>query len=166
MEVYKILQNIMDEQRLSIPDVARACGLSDSTVRGIITRKQKSIALEVAFKLSQGLNVNIECLNGDDPTILKTEEYPTMVKYRRLTPGEQDHVDVLIEDILSGRVSEDSEATQKKPAPTDEGELDKAIIDMILQLQLSPYELQRLVDFAKGIAAARTEPTSGEYPDR
>lgn len=122
---------------------------------------------DVLLKLAQYFKVSPDYLLGNtDKTELYISEYPTMVKYRRLTPGEQDRVDALIEDILSGRVSKDSEATQKKPAPTDEGELDKAIIDMILQLQLSPHELQRLVDFAKGIAAARTEPTSGEYPDR
>lgn len=65
MEIYKILSNIMVERGLTIPDVARACNLSDSTVRGIVVRKQKSVALEVAFKLSSGLCVSLERLNGE-----------------------------------------------------------------------------------------------------
>lgn len=166
MEVYKILQNIMDERGLSIPDIARASGLSDSTVRGIIVRKQKSIALEVAFKLAQGLNISIEHLNGEEPTILHSNEYPVMTKYRRLDSYEKDRVDDFIDHVLAGVPIDGTVATQKKPAPTDEGELDSALIEMLLQLQLSPHELQRLIDFAKGLAAARTEPPSDKYPDR
>lgn len=65
MEIYKILQEIMDEKSLSIPEIARLCNLSDSTVRAIMVRKSKSVALEVAFKLSKGLNVSLERLNGE-----------------------------------------------------------------------------------------------------
>lgn len=65
MEIYKVLQEIMDEKNLSIPEIARLCNLSDSTVRAIMVRKSKSVALEVAFKLSKGLNVSLERLNGE-----------------------------------------------------------------------------------------------------
>lgn len=65
MEFYKILLDIMDEQGLSIPDVARVCGLSDGTIRSIIVRKSKNVSLEVAFKLSNGLHVPLERLNGE-----------------------------------------------------------------------------------------------------
>ena len=65
MDFYKILLDIMKEKSLSIPDVARATGLSDSTVRSIISRKTKNVTLEVAFKISNGLNVSLERLNGD-----------------------------------------------------------------------------------------------------
>lgn len=64
MDFYLILQEIMEEQNINIPTVARRCGLSDGTVRSIIARKQKNVALEVAFKLSDGLNVSLERLNG------------------------------------------------------------------------------------------------------
>lgn len=60
MEIYKFLQAYMDENNMKIAEIARICDLPDSTVRGIITRKQKSVALEVAFKLSDGLNVSLE----------------------------------------------------------------------------------------------------------
>lgn len=66
MEFYKILQDIMAEKNMGIPDVARACGLSDSTVRSIIDRKAKNVTLEVAFKMRCGLNVSLERLNGDE----------------------------------------------------------------------------------------------------
>lgn len=65
MEFYKVLDDLMKKRNLSIPDISRATGLSDSTLRSIISRKTKNISLEVAFKLSQGLNVSLEELNGD-----------------------------------------------------------------------------------------------------
>lgn len=68
MEFYKILQDIMAEKNMGIPDVARACGLSDSTVRSIIDRKAKNVTLEVAFKMRCGLNVSLERLNGEEKT--------------------------------------------------------------------------------------------------
>ncbi len=64
MEFYKILQEIMDEKNIGVADVARLCGLTDSTVRSIIDREQKKVALNVAFKLSDGLGVSLERLNG------------------------------------------------------------------------------------------------------
>lgn len=64
MAVYEILEEIIGEKGLSVADVARICNLPDSTVRGIIRRKQETIALEVAFKLSDGLGVSLEKLNG------------------------------------------------------------------------------------------------------
>lgn len=64
MEIYKILAQIMEERQLKIADVARICDLPDSTVRGIEKRKQNTIALEVAFKLANGLGVSLEYLNG------------------------------------------------------------------------------------------------------
>lgn len=71
MEFYKVLQDIMEEKQLGIPDVARACGLADSTVRSIIDRKAKNVTLEVAFKMQKGLNVSLERLNGEknEPTL-------------------------------------------------------------------------------------------------
>lgn len=64
MDFYEILQDIMDEKGLNIPDVARSCGLSDGTVRSMITRKSKNVTLEVAFKMADGLGVSLERLNG------------------------------------------------------------------------------------------------------
>lgn len=60
MEFYKVLKEIMESKDLSIPEVARLCNLSDSTVRSIITRKQKTVALNIAFKLSDGLRVPLK----------------------------------------------------------------------------------------------------------
>ncbi|WP_394883018.1 helix-turn-helix domain-containing protein [Clostridium baratii] len=65
MDFYKVLENLMKTRNLSIPEISRATGLSDSTLRSIISRKTKNISLEVAFKLSQGLNVSLEELNGE-----------------------------------------------------------------------------------------------------
>lgn len=64
MAIYEILEKIMVERHMSIADVARICNLPDSTVRGIIRRKQENVALDVAFRLSDGLDVSLEKLNG------------------------------------------------------------------------------------------------------
>lgn len=64
MAVYQILEDIMKEKSLSIADISKICNIPDSTVRGIVKRKQETIALEVAFKLSDGLGVSLERLNG------------------------------------------------------------------------------------------------------
>ena len=65
MDFYEILLDIMAEKQLSIPAVATACGLTDSTVRSIITRQQKRVSLDIAFKLKDGLGVSLERLNGE-----------------------------------------------------------------------------------------------------
>lgn len=64
MAVYQILEEIAREKNLSVADIAKICNIPDSTVRGIFRRKQTSIALEVAFKISDGLGVSLEKLNG------------------------------------------------------------------------------------------------------
>ena len=65
MDFYEILLDIMAEKQLSIPAVATACGLTDSTVRSIITRQQKRVSLDIAFKLKDGLGVSLQRLNGE-----------------------------------------------------------------------------------------------------
>ena len=87
--IYEILIEIMNDKKMKIPDVARASGLSDSTVRSIITRKQSTVALEVAFKLSKGLNISLEKLNGMEeppkktsPTQQEAEEALKIVLYK------------------------------------------------------------------------------------
>lgn len=65
MDFYEILLDIMAEKQMSIPAVATACGLTDSTVRSIITRQQKRVSLDIAFKLKDGLGVSLQRLNGE-----------------------------------------------------------------------------------------------------
>lgn len=65
MEFYKILSEIMSEKGMSISEVASVCGLTDSTVRSIIQRKQKRVFLDVAFKMKKGLGVSLQRLNGE-----------------------------------------------------------------------------------------------------
>lgn len=98
MEIYKILQNIMDEQGLTVAQVARKAELPDSTVRGIIKRKQKTVAIEVAFKLSDGLGVSLERLNGMPerdgsektlPFNLSSDEIELILSYRRASQDDK-----------------------------------------------------------------------------
>ena len=97
MDFYKILEDIMQQKSISIPDVARMCNLPDSTIRSIISRKSKTVALEVAFKISKGLNVSLEELNGE---ILKQSDSPrsnneqeVIKKYRALDEHGKEMVD-------------------------------------------------------------------------
>lgn len=74
MEFYKVLEKIMKSKDLTIPEVARLCNLSDSTVRSIFTRKQKTVALNIAFKIADGLCIPLEVLNGKEITEAKLDE--------------------------------------------------------------------------------------------
>lgn len=114
MEFYEILLDIMGEKNLSIPDVARATGLSDSTIRSIINRKQSTIALSVAFKISDGLNVPIECLDGADQEkhtgvkITSTEQC-LLENYRSLNEEGQEKIVDYVDDIArSGKYKKDN----------------------------------------------------------
>lgn len=97
MDFYLILQEIMDEKGLNIPSVARLCNLSDGTIRSAIVRKQKNVALEVAFKLSKGLNVSLERLNGmpepkfqkKNPGNLSPEEMQIAMAYHRASEDDR-----------------------------------------------------------------------------
>lgn len=82
MEFHEILAVIMAENNLSVPDVAKKCGLSDSTVRSIFDRKQKKIALNVAFKLANGLGVSLQRLNGmpEEPDTIPATPAPQKQK--------------------------------------------------------------------------------------
>ena len=64
MEFYKILTEILEEKNLSVAEAARACGLTDSTLRSVVQRKAKNVSLDVAFKISDGLGVSLYRLNG------------------------------------------------------------------------------------------------------
>ncbi len=66
MEFWEILYEIMYEKDLTVAQVAKACDLRDSTVRSILDRKQKKVALNVAFKLSRGLGVSLFRLDGQE----------------------------------------------------------------------------------------------------
>lgn len=100
MEFYKILQSIIDEYGLTIPETARLCGLSDSTIRTILTRKNKSVSLEVAFKLSSGLNVSLERLNygvsTSEPDKFTPEEKSLVYSYRQASEDDRSIVDMAL----------------------------------------------------------------------
>ena len=75
MDFYKILEEILNEQDIGIREAAKMCDVSEATLRSIFNRKQKRIALDVAFKPHLGLNVSLERLNGD-PLLTKPPVHP------------------------------------------------------------------------------------------
>ena len=98
MEFYKVLQAIMDEKQMNIPDVARASGLSDSTIRSIVKRKSKTVALEVAAKLSHGLGISLEYFNDGVPhESLDPKEHQIIKKYRVLDEHGKDVVETVLD---------------------------------------------------------------------
>ena len=86
MEFYQILLAIVKEKEMSIPAVASACGLTDSTVTSIIQRKHKRVSLDVTFKMKEGLGVSLQRLNGE------TEKSPA--------PAEADTGDERLDSII------------------------------------------------------------------
>ena len=66
MYFFEILQNIMNERNLKVSDISKMTDIPDSTLRSIINRKNKTVALDVAFKISKGLNIPIEKLNDEN----------------------------------------------------------------------------------------------------
>ena len=66
MYFFQILQNIMNERNLKVSDISKMTDIPDSTLRSIINRKNKTVALDVAFKISKGLNIPIEKLNDEN----------------------------------------------------------------------------------------------------
>lgn len=92
MAFYQILQEIMDEKGMRVADVARACNLPDSTVRSILARKNESVALEVAFKLSKGLDVSLERLNNEYPEDHTSES-------DRLDVSDQGNTETIIKEM-------------------------------------------------------------------
>lgn len=119
MEFYQILQSILDEKGLSIPEAARLSDLADSTVRTILSRKSKSVSLEVAFKLSNGLGVSIERLNGEPQREVSdsaqvrhfTErEVSVILAYRRASDDDKTIVDAALRKYMtSNSIKGDSE---------------------------------------------------------
>lgn len=84
---YIILEEIMTEKNLKVADVARLCDLSDSTVRSIISRKSKTVALEVAFKIAKGLNVDINRLSGQTTNTTPTIDKSTLENIEQDLPA-------------------------------------------------------------------------------
>lgn len=139
-EIYKILEHRLKEKNISIAEAARLCDLPDSTVRGIIKRKQQSIALEVAFKISKGLGISLEALNGGAANQPKTNAdfvftaYPDEIikKYRRLNSIGKEKVISYIDGLLESPLYKaESEKPERKveiifygsPASAGTGEL-------------------------------------------
>lgn len=119
MEFHEILHGILDERGLNISEAARLCGLPDGTVRSIFVRKQKNVALEVAFKLSAGLGVSLERLNGlpeRDATKPKPEER-LLALFRQLNEeGQEKLIDSADDLVRSGKYIKSLEAGMGRDA--------------------------------------------------
>lgn len=154
MEIYEILSQLMKERNLKVAEVARLCDLPDGTVRGIIKREQKDIALKVALKLSKGLGVSIEYLNGmpereKSPEELRQEkfnQYEHIVdKYRFIStysPDGASVVDTVLdrEYSIAEKLKEQSEKIQK---------MDMEVAEEIIPTRIIAY-YQKLASAGSG----------------
>lgn len=164
MHFYEILQSIMKQKNLSIPDVARLSGLPDSTIRSILSRKNKTVALEVAFKLSRGLNISLEELNGENAdgpalsqsvspsaaivtkqllqkSVLSKNDFDLIEKYNKLDDIGRNHV----KKVLDWEIERINSFFQKDSLLAEQtqyiSELEKAITDS------QKKETYRYIDF-------------------
>jgi len=147
MDFYKILKVIMDEKKMKISDVCKATGLADSTVRSIFDRKTKKVSLDVAYKISIGLNVSLQCLNGEKD--IKTTISSASTFDRRVLIEEQllsnfNKLNDLGKKEATKRVSE---LTELSIYVTSKEEYNFAAHDD----GLDPEEAKRRIDKAKAI---------------
>lgn len=101
MDFYSILRQILEEKGLSIAEAARVCGVPDSTLRSIINRKNQTVALDVAMRISLGLGVSLERLNGIEggkeitqrtKSKLQPEEEKLLSSFRSLNRAGKDYI--------------------------------------------------------------------------
>ena len=101
MNFYSILRQILEEKGLSIAEAARICGVPDSTLRSIINRKNQTVALDVAMRISLGLGVSLERLNGVEggekitqstKSALQPEEEKLLKGFRSLNRAGKDYI--------------------------------------------------------------------------
>ena len=101
MDFYSILRQILEEKGLSIAEAARICGVPDSTLRSIINRKNQTVALDVAMRISLGLDVSLERLNGIEgqkeitqrtKSKLLPEEEKLLSSFRSLNRAGKDYI--------------------------------------------------------------------------
>ncbi|WP_250277407.1 helix-turn-helix domain-containing protein [[Clostridium] colinum] len=89
MYFFEILENIMSDRNLKISDISKMTDIPDSTLRSIINRKNKTVALDVAFKISKGLNIPIEELNNKEDLYYKNTEKKECNKINNIKIGER-----------------------------------------------------------------------------
>ena len=150
MDVYEVLSDIMAYEGLSIAQVAKKCGLPDSTVRGIVTRKQKTVSLDVAYKLSDGLGVSLERLNGMeepdknkersyDETHATDKEFENIVKkYRLITEYSPDGA-VVVDTVLDREYSIANKLRKQKEQLEKVQKMDMEVSEEIVPLRLWAY---------------------------
>lgn len=68
MNFLKNLENLMIEKNINRSELARACGLSTSTVNSWWNRSCENISLQTLIKLSQYFNVSLEELVNSPPS--------------------------------------------------------------------------------------------------
>ncbi len=97
MMFYELLERIMQERDLTVASLARETDLPDSTIRSILARKSKTVALDVAAKISKNLNIPMsyfcDCAPCEKEETFSQEERDMIALYRRLDRWGKEAVD-------------------------------------------------------------------------
>lgn len=165
MSVYKVLEEIMEERDISVADIARICSIPDSTVRGIIRRKQENIALDVAFRLSDGLDVSLEKLNGLPervyPMPKKENTPPYSEEALRLAEDYENHMDDRGRETVRGVA--DMEVARYKAAQL--AAIRPQSADMEASKEIAPRIVYIFPGYSIPMSAGTGQPAGDEYPE-
>lgn len=113
MDFYAILQNILDDQGLTVTDAARICKIPYSTLKSIIRRKSETTTLEIALKISEGLKVPMKQLCGIEKDSSTLNETKFLDKFRLLKEEDQNLIIQTIELVSLNKLKK-TEAQQKE----------------------------------------------------
>lgn len=113
MDFYVILQNLLYDQGLTVSEAARICKIPYSTLNSIIRREGKTTSLEIAMKISEGLQVPIECLNGNAENSPPPNETKLLNKFRLLKEEDQNLILHTMELVILNRFDK-KEAHQRE----------------------------------------------------
>ena len=98
MSFYSILQNFLEEKGMTVTEAARVCEIPYSTLNSIIRRKSETTTLEIALKISEGLDIPLHQLFSEEETTLI--EAQLLEKFRLLNKEDQKYILQTIDLII------------------------------------------------------------------
>ncbi len=102
MSFYVILQNVLEEKGMTVTEAARVCKIPYSTLKSIIRRKSETTTLEIALKISEGLEVPLQQLIGEGETVVK--ESQLLEKFRLLNKEDQNFILQTVEMVVLKKI--------------------------------------------------------------
>lgn len=105
------LSKLLEARHISIAEASRLTGVHDSTLRSIISRNSNDVAMSVAIKISRGLNISIDEINGwgrsDTPAeevaavhLLDKRQAGLLQDFSRLSQEDQEQIESMIHFLI------------------------------------------------------------------